>query len=147
MRMKQAVSIRVYCCFKVYPLMRPHSGLDVKSGRREPAWIISTRWIVVLPCHSVGIIWHDHMLPLVSLYYHKPSLQIYLMSTVERNPYDISKDCEGEISETLCYPLTKYIFCTYCPRKHFELLTVLSDTSRLTLTVLTFALYSASINL
>ncbi|PPQ84535.1 hypothetical protein CVT25_007605, partial [Psilocybe cyanescens] len=26
-----------------------------------------------------------------------------------KNPYDISRDCEGEISDTLCYPVTKYI--------------------------------------
>ncbi|KDR70070.1 hypothetical protein GALMADRAFT_255459 [Galerina marginata CBS 339.88] len=26
-----------------------------------------------------------------------------------RNPYDISKQCEGNISETLCYPQTKFI--------------------------------------
>ncbi|EIN13164.1 serine carboxypeptidase [Punctularia strigosozonata HHB-11173 SS5] len=25
------------------------------------------------------------------------------------NPYDISKECDGSISETLCYPITKYI--------------------------------------
>ncbi|KAF8868251.1 Alpha/Beta hydrolase protein [Gymnopilus junonius] len=26
-----------------------------------------------------------------------------------KNPYDISKDCDGEISDTLCYPITKNI--------------------------------------
>ncbi|KDR70098.1 hypothetical protein GALMADRAFT_76614 [Galerina marginata CBS 339.88] len=26
-----------------------------------------------------------------------------------KNPYDISKDCEGKIEETLCYPVTKHI--------------------------------------
>ena len=26
-----------------------------------------------------------------------------------RNPYDISKPCEGKIEETLCYPQTKYL--------------------------------------
>ncbi|KAF8972465.1 serine carboxypeptidase [Flammula alnicola] len=26
-----------------------------------------------------------------------------------KNPYDISRDCEGEISDTLCYPVTKHI--------------------------------------
>jgi cathepsin A (carboxypeptidase C) len=26
-----------------------------------------------------------------------------------KNPYDISKDCEGEIEDTLCYPITKHI--------------------------------------
>ncbi|KIM38984.1 hypothetical protein M413DRAFT_447347 [Hebeloma cylindrosporum] len=26
-----------------------------------------------------------------------------------KNPYDISKDCEGAISDTLCYPVTKHI--------------------------------------
>lgn len=26
------------------------------------------------------------------------------------NPYDISKQCEGELSDTLCYPITKYVF-------------------------------------
>jgi len=31
------------------------------------------------------------------------------MSTVERNPYDITKECEGGISIAKCYPLTKYV--------------------------------------
>ena len=26
------------------------------------------------------------------------------------NPYDISKECDGPIQETLCYPITKSIF-------------------------------------
>ncbi|EGN93789.1 hypothetical protein SERLA73DRAFT_171708 [Serpula lacrymans var. lacrymans S7.3] len=26
-----------------------------------------------------------------------------------KNPYDISKDCEGDIGDTLCYPVTKFI--------------------------------------
>jgi hypothetical protein len=26
---------------------------------------------------------------------------------VGKNPYDISKDCDGPIEETLCYPVTK----------------------------------------
>ncbi|KII86255.1 hypothetical protein PLICRDRAFT_43837 [Plicaturopsis crispa FD-325 SS-3] len=26
-----------------------------------------------------------------------------------KNPYDISQDCEGDIADTLCYPVTKYI--------------------------------------
>ncbi|KAJ2936592.1 hypothetical protein H1R20_g509, partial [Candolleomyces eurysporus] len=26
-----------------------------------------------------------------------------------KNPYDISRDCEGEITETFCYPVTKHI--------------------------------------
>jgi len=26
-----------------------------------------------------------------------------------KNPYDVSKDCEGNIAETLCYPVTRYI--------------------------------------
>lgn len=26
-----------------------------------------------------------------------------------KNPYDISKDCDGPLSETLCYPITKYV--------------------------------------
>lgn len=24
-----------------------------------------------------------------------------------RNPYDISKDCEGQLEDTLCYPITR----------------------------------------
>ncbi|TFK72336.1 serine carboxypeptidase [Pluteus cervinus] len=30
-------------------------------------------------------------------------------SATGRNPYDISRPCDGPISETLCYPVTKYI--------------------------------------
>lgn len=30
-------------------------------------------------------------------------------SAINRNPYDISQDCDGAISETLCYPVTKHI--------------------------------------
>lgn len=26
-----------------------------------------------------------------------------------RNPYDVSKDCKGELGDTLCYPITKYV--------------------------------------
>ncbi|OAX41425.1 serine carboxypeptidase [Rhizopogon vinicolor AM-OR11-026] len=29
--------------------------------------------------------------------------------STNKNPYDISKDCDGPIEETLCYPVTKYI--------------------------------------
>lgn len=32
----------------------------------------------------------------------------YLTLATGRNPYDISKKCDGEYSETLCYPATKY---------------------------------------
>jgi cathepsin A (carboxypeptidase C) len=28
-------------------------------------------------------------------------------AVVGKNPYDISRDCEGDIDDTLCYPVTK----------------------------------------
>lgn len=31
------------------------------------------------------------------------------LRVIGRNIYDVSKDCEGEISDTLCYPITKYV--------------------------------------
>lgn len=34
------------------------------------------------------------------------SSHIYLLG---KNPYDISSDCEGDIADTLCYPVTKCI--------------------------------------
>ncbi|RDB27312.1 Carboxypeptidase Y [Hypsizygus marmoreus] len=30
-------------------------------------------------------------------------------SSTGKNPYDISRDCDGELEDTLCYPVTKYI--------------------------------------
>lgn len=33
-----------------------------------------------------------------------------------RNIYDVSKDCEGDIAETLCYPITKYVLHHYTSR-------------------------------
>jgi len=42
--------------------------------------------------------------PLVSFNTSR-NLVFYLIG---RNIYDVSKPCEGEISETLCYPITKY---------------------------------------
>jgi cathepsin A (carboxypeptidase C) len=51
------------------------------------------------------------------------------MTTADRNPYDISRDCDGDISETLCYPVTKYVFSTTihgsilntdCPIRHIS---------------------------
>ena len=36
------------------------------------------------------------------------SVAVLILCTA-KNPYDISRDCEGNISETLCYPLTKHI--------------------------------------
>lgn len=44
--------------------------------------------------------------------YYKPFSFSYSFPdelTVDRNPYDISRPCEGDISDTLCYPVTKYI--------------------------------------
>jgi len=29
--------------------------------------------------------------------------------STSKNPYDISRDCDGSVAETLCYPATKYI--------------------------------------
>lgn len=43
----------------------------------------------------------------------RPNLSITLvrmhtfMLLLGKNPYDISKDCDGPIEETLCYPVTK----------------------------------------
>ena len=30
-----------------------------------------------------------------------------------KNPYDISRDCEGELMDTLCYPITKLATSAY----------------------------------
>ncbi|KAF8168513.1 alpha/beta-hydrolase [Crassisporium funariophilum] len=44
----------------------------------------------------------------------------------KKNPYDISKDCEGEISDTLCYPVTKHI-SSYLDRPSVRKLLGVSD--------------------
>jgi carboxypeptidase C (cathepsin A) len=44
------------------------------------------------------------------LLYYKPFFPNFPDKlAVDRNPYDISRPCEGDISETLCYPVTKCV--------------------------------------
>lgn len=42
---------------------------------------------------------------------------MYLQHAVRlgKNIYDVSKDCEGDIADTLCYPVTKYVLL-YSPK-------------------------------
>ena len=37
-------------------------------------------------------------------------LTLRLIQAIGKNPYDLSKDCEGGSSHTSCYPMTKYGF-------------------------------------
>jgi len=44
----------------------------------------------------------------------------FTRSSEAKNPYDISRECEGDIADTLCYPVTKYVVKSYPHNSNYQ---------------------------
>jgi len=84
-----------------------YSSLVAKSGWKNHVLISSTPWIARQLVISATLKFQVLFSQPVGLTHQYPLMHTFI-PLAGKNPYDISKDCDGPIEETLCYPVTKW---------------------------------------